>query len=347
MRSSRPVRSRRDHPARTDPAVLAEAAEPHGDRRAWLTARWIRDVQFAERDSGPLLMDVALPHGRGPFPAILWLHGGGWFTGDRTLAPELGRWFAARGFVMASAEYRLSDIATFPAQLFDVRSAVRFLRRRAGRFGVDPTAIGLWGSSAGGHLAALAAATGNVSELEGEATESGDASVQAVSEGYGPVDLAAVVAAAPADFPMAGRNAPESRLLGGLPAQRPALAARASPLGHLTRAAPPFQILHGTADVLVPHAQSELLHKALADAGGTSTLYSLDGFRHGFLNPAGRVDLDGPKAMDDGRLAAESAVPADYRCVRPGHPERTGRTRVSFDAIGDFFAEHLQGRGNA
>ena len=305
--------------------------------------RWSRDVEFAERDSGPLLMDLAVPEGPGPFPAILWLHGGGWFTGDRTLAPELGR-FAARGFVMASAEYRLSGTAPFPAQWFDVRSAVRFLRRHAGRFGIDPAAIGLWGSSAGGHLAALAALTGHVATVDGESAGQGDASVQAVSDGYGPVDLAALVAAADS-----GANSPESRLLGGRAlggADRPALAALASPLSHITSAAPPFQILHGTGDALVPHAQSESLHAALAAAGVPSTLYLLDGFRHGFLNPAGRVELDGPKVMDDGRLAAGPA-PADYRQALPGQPERSGRARVSFGAIGDFFAEHLHGQGKA
>ncbi len=305
------------------------------------------DVMFVERDSGSLCMDLVLPRGSGPWPAIVWLHGGGWFTGDRMLAPDLGRYFAASGFAMASVEYRLSGTAPFPAQLFDVRSAVRFLRRHAVTFGIHSGAIGLWGSSAGGHLAALTAVTGHFSALDGESDDAGDAGVQAVSEGYGPVDLAAVVAAAAPDSPLAGEQAPEARLLGGPPAEQAELAARASPLTYVSAAAPPFQILHGTADVLVPDSQSAALHTALSAAGVESTLYLLDDFRHGFLNPAGRVDLDGPKVMDDGRLEAEPGTPARFRHARPGHVESSGKAPVSFSAIGDFFAQHLQGRGKA
>ena len=118
------------------------------------------DLVFAERDSGPLLMNMVLPdQPTGSDPAIVWLHGGGWYTGDRTLAPDLYRWFASRGFVMASIEYRLSGDALFPAQLFDVRSAVRHLRTHAAEYGIAGSVIGLWGSSSGGHLAALAGVT--------------------------------------------------------------------------------------------------------------------------------------------------------------------------------------------
>lgn len=297
--------------------------------------REILNVAFAEREPGPLLMDLVLPdEGDGPFPVILWLHGGGWFTGDRKLAPDLGRYFAARGFAMASAEYRLSGEALFPAQLFDVRSAVRFLRREADRYGLDPAAIGVWGASAGGHLAALAGLTGDQSRWEAE-QEDGDASVQAVSDGYGPADLARVVASATADSPMSGENAPEYRLLGGPPAELPELAARASPLSYVSPSAPPFQILHGTGDALVPHAQSVSLHTALTGAQVDATLYLIDDFGHGFLNPAGRADVD--TIMDFGRLEAEPGARAECR-TRTG----SGTAGVSFDVIGDFFAQHLR-----
>lgn len=296
--------------------------------------RQIPDVPFAERESGRLLMDLVLPEGAGPFPVVLWLHGGGWFTGDRTLAPDLQQHFAARGFAMASAEYRLSSQALFPAQLFDVRSAVRFLRREAGRFGFDPEAIGAWGASAGGHLAALAGLTGHRAELDGE-PETGDARVQAVSDGYGPVDLVGAVGSAPADSPLSGDDAPEARLLGGAPVERPGLAERASPLFHVSGSAPPFQILHGTADVLVRHEQSEQLHAALLDAGVESTLYLVDGFGHGFLNPAGRSDLGA--ATDFGHLEAAPGSPAERRSARGATT-----TAVSFDLIGDFFEHHLR-----
>ena len=311
------------------------AGNPSG-RAGNVAVRQIEDVPFVERETGPLLLDLVLPEGRGPFPVVLWLHGGGWFTGDRKLRPDLRRFFAERGFAMASADYRLSGQAPFPAQLFDVRSAVRFLRREAGRYGLDPEAIGAWGASAGGHLAALAGLTGGRPVLDGE-PESGDARVQAVSDGYGPVDLAAVVAAGAESAPpqLSGANAPEARLLGGPPAELPELAERASPLSYVSGGAPPFHILHGTADALVPHGQSELLHDALVRAGASSELYLIDGFGHGFLNPAGTSDLD--RVMDFGHLEAAPGAPAELRTARG-----SSRVGVSFDLIGDFFAQHLR-----
>src|SRR5580692_6078407 len=104
-----------------------------------------------------MLADVYLPDAEPPLPVIIWLHGGGWRFGDRRLAPDLTRHFASRGFAMVSIEYRLSGQAVFPAPLEDVKAAVRWVRSAAERYGFDADHIGLWGSSAGGHLAALAA----------------------------------------------------------------------------------------------------------------------------------------------------------------------------------------------
>ncbi len=300
---------------------------------------------FAERDTGPLVMDVVLPPATGGRrPVVLWLHGGGWFTGDRTMAPDLTRYFAARGITMATAEYRLSGQALFPAQLHDVRAAVRYLRRNADWLGLDPGAIGLWGSSAGGHLAALAALTGHIAALpdEPDAGDGPDTRVRAVSEGYGPVDLELVIAEAQQVIPaLSGANAPEARLLGGLPDRLPERAKQASPLSYVTSEAPPFLIAHGTADELVRPKQSVLLHEALAAAGVESTLYLVDDFRHGFLNPAGTVEVDGPKVMDDGRLETEPEPPATRHHSAPGM-RHTERTTFSFDTIGEFFQRHLQ-----
>lgn len=103
------------------------------------------------------LADVYVPDGDGPFPAIIFLHGGGWRFGDRRLAPDLRRFFAESGFVMVSIDYRLSGEAIFPAAVIDTKTAIRWLRRHAADYNIDPERIGLWGSSAGGHLAAMAA----------------------------------------------------------------------------------------------------------------------------------------------------------------------------------------------
>ncbi|WP_432512177.1 alpha/beta hydrolase fold domain-containing protein [Kineococcus sp. SYSU DK001] len=299
----------------------------------------------AERSTGPLVLDLVLPpDATGPVPVVVWLHGGGWFTGDRHLAPDLTRWFAARGLAMATVEYRLSGQALFPAQLHDVRAAVRFLRRAGAGLGLDGR-VGLWGSSAGGHLAALAGVTGHLPFLPGEdvGPDAPSAAVQAVAEGYGPVDLERVVADAPASAPpaMSGANAPEARLLGGPPAQRRDLARAASPLTHVSPAAPPFHVAHGTDDVLVRPGQSVLLHEALVAAGVESTLHLLDGYRHGFLNPAGAVEVPGPRVFDDGRLEREGTAVSTCREFVPGRGERTGPGSFSYDAVGDFLTRHL------
>lgn len=302
-----------------------------------------RDVEFARRESGPLVLDLYRPEtGAGATPVVVWLHGGGWFTGDRTLAPDLAERAAASGCAFASIEYRLSGEAIFPAQLHDVRAAVRFLRREAGRFGLDPDAIGLWGASAGGHLAVLAGVTGGVAALPGEfdgAPDGTSVDVRAVAASYPPVDLAAVVADSSAARPGADpATFPESRLLGGPPAQRPELAAASNPLEFVSPAAPPMQLSHGTGDVLVDHGQSEGLFAALTAAGVEAELFLLDGYRHGFLNPPGRLDVEIAKVMDDGRLVTEGRARAQRRTSGDPHP---AETTFGFADVDDFFRTHL------
>jgi acetyl esterase/lipase len=279
-----------------------------------------RDIAYADRAAGPLLLDLHLP-AVAAAPVVIWLHGGGWFTGDRTLAPDLGRYFADRGIAMASIDYRLSSVATFPAQLVDVQAAIRYLRGHCDRYGVDGRRIGLWGSSAGGHLAALAGLTGR-----------GDTSVSAVAESYGPTDLTDAAATMPN-----GATSPEAALLGDHPDRRPAQARAASPLHQVTEHVPPFQISHGTADTVVPQHHSERLHSALVAAGVDSELFLLDGYRHGFLNPGGRIEGELAGLMDDGRLLREGRAVA----TRRGRGSDDQRTTFGFDDIGDFFARHL------
>src|SRR4051794_31496741 len=138
-----------------------------------------RGLVYAQRAEGELLLDLYLPQSSVPTPVVIWLHGGGWRRGDRSFAPDLERYFACRGFAMVNIEYRLSGQARFPAQLEDVRDAIRWVRREAARFGLDGSRVALWGASAGAHLGALAATT---------AVEDVD-SVQAVVDCYGPTDF--------------------------------------------------------------------------------------------------------------------------------------------------------------
>ena len=150
----------------------------------------LRDIAYAHPNGKPLLADLYLPKQAPKAPVIVWLHGGGWRLGDRRLVPDLQRFFAQHGFAMASIDYRLSTEAIFPAAVEDVKTAVRWLRSVASEYGLDPRRIGLWGSSACGHLAALAALSGPAL-FESPASEhaSHSSEVQAVMDGYGPTNF--------------------------------------------------------------------------------------------------------------------------------------------------------------
>lgn len=304
----------------------------------------VADLVYTRPGGSPQLLDLYLPQGVArPLPVIVWLHGGGWRLGDRRLAPDLARYYAERGFAMASIDYRLSGEATFPAPLHDVRAAIRWLRASAGQYGLDGRQIGLWGSSAGGHLAALAALVGP-DPLPGEAVERPEqpVAVQAVVDGYGPVDFLQIDAhrsgAGPAGDdaesaqlppikPSADPDSFESLLIGAPIESRPDLVRAASPLTYARPGAPPFLILHGLADTAVPAHQSELLYAALAAHGNDVTLYLVAGENHGFLN---RNDFDRtPRAVQVRRSAGrERELTAD------GPP-------LTFAMIEAFFRQHL------
>lgn len=300
----------------------------------------IRTEVFASPDGAELLADVVRPaEEEGPLPAVVFLHGGGWANGDRKLAPDLETYFAADGYVMVSIDYRLSHQAVFPAQLHDVRAAIRWLRTNADRFGLDPQRIAVWGSSAGGHLAALAGTTSSIARLPGEADPVGVSSaVAAVVDGYGPVDFLTMLDGGPDPSP----EAFEARLLGAVPATRPVLAAAANPITYVKAGCPPFLIMHGADDAAVPASQSVLLYEALAAADGPVELYLIEGYGHGFFNAPDRPDFRGPVFLDNGALQTRPGAPAVVRRHRSGEPEAVGRSHVSYDVVREFLANHLK-----
>ncbi|ROZ64376.1 alpha/beta hydrolase [Kocuria soli] len=310
-----------------------------------------RDLVHTHRDGQDLLFDLYLPERTAdsaePPAVVLWLHGGGWFTGDRTLAPDLTQRAQATGMAFASIEYRLSGQALFPAPLHDVRSAVRHLRTHAAEYGIDPARVGTWGASAGGHLALLTALTGHLERLPGEVDDDGQgdqppssgpvrADMQAVAASYPPVDLTVPVNGSPAGEVDPG--SPEARLIGGTPESLPEQAREASPLHRVTPECPPVQLSHGTGDLLVTHRQSLELHEALTNAGVTSELYLLDGYKHGFLNPPGRLDVRMAEVMDDGRLEAAGEAPGTFHGPSGAEPVPAD---FGFPTVDDFFRRHL------
>ncbi|HEY3415690.1 MAG TPA: alpha/beta hydrolase, partial [Armatimonadota bacterium] len=176
-------------------------------------------------------------------------------------------------------DYRFSKDAPFPAQIHDCKAAVRWLRANAGRYGLDWQHIGVWGTSAGGHLAALLGTTGGVKDLEGnEGNLDQSSQVQAVCDFYGPTDLATLSDPQRRDDPQDA----VALLLGGPVNDNLDKAKAASPITYVDKSDPPFLIMHGERDPVVPVSQSKLFYEVLQNAGVESTLRLLPRAGHGF-----------------------------------------------------------------
>lgn len=255
------------------------------------TVRFASGIPYGEASGRPLLLDLVLPLDEPPVarPAILWIHGGGWSEGSRLEGLE--NWccplLAMNGFVAATVGYRLTPEAPFPAQLHDVKGAIRWLRANADRYGIDPGRIGAWGFSAGGHLAALAGTTGDVAQFEGEVGPQGCSSrVQALAAGSPATDLLRGGGA------WLHRNHETIKLLfgGAEPGEQQLRAA--SPAHHVSPEAPPFLLAHGTRDQSAPFEQSVILRDALAKAGVDVELVPVEGALHNWLPRLSRFPGD-------------------------------------------------------
>jgi acetyl esterase/lipase len=231
-----------------------------------------RDLAYGTHERQKL--DVYVPKGDGPFPLVLWVHGGAWQGGNKDGGnPALGLLNA--GYAVASTNYRLSQHAVFPAQIHDVKAAVRYLRANAKKYKLDPDRFGAAGASAGGHLVALLGTSGDVSDLDGDgANKDVSSKVSCVLDYFGPTDLSKFPSATKADHPIV-------KLLGGSAADKKDLAAKANPITFISKADPPILIVHGDKDPTVPLSQSELLHEALKKGGVDSTLKVIPGAAHG------------------------------------------------------------------
>lgn len=235
----------------------------------------LRDIEYVANGHERQKLDLYLPEKAAkPSPLVVWIHGGGWRGGSKENPPLL--WLLERGYAVASINYRLSQHAPFPAQIHDCKAAIRWLRANASKYGIDPNRIGVAGGSAGGHLVALLGTGGDVQELEGNLGVTGVSSrVQAVCDIFGPADFVR--------FEPLNRD-PKSvlaQLLGGTVEEKKKLARLASPVTHASKDDPPFLILHGTADKVVPIAQSEILEQTLKQAGVEVTLVKIEGAGHG------------------------------------------------------------------
>ncbi len=234
-------------------------------------------TEIAYTADSALRLDVLVPNaGTAPRPLVVWVHGGGWRSGSKAQRAQAQR-LVCRGYIVASIDYRLSGEAVFPAQIHDVKAAIRHLRANASTYGIDTTRIAVFGSSAGGHLAALAGTSSGIASLEDTTQGNGTTSsrVQAVVDWYGPTQLTLMDSQLLAEGCPAGTarhgeaGSAESQLLGcTLSAAACADQARAAnPGAYVDAQDPPALILHGDQDCTVPQGQSELLAQALDGAG--------------------------------------------------------------------------------
>ncbi|MFS0838874.1 alpha/beta hydrolase fold domain-containing protein [Paenibacillus sp. 1P03SA] len=272
-----------------DVEVPADQSHPEGmqvmfgvqeDRYA---AFYYPDIEYMRHGERVMRLNMIRPAFRqGPLPLLVYVQGSGWREQKLYEAiPQLSD-FAHQGYVVASVEYRPSSEAEFPAQIQDVKSAIRYLRANAGRYGIDTDRVAIWGDSSGGHMASLAGVTGGGQEFLTEFEKDQRVSVKAVVDFYGPCDLLQM-SKYPSKIDHDAPGGPASLLMGGPIQNKKEKAAAANPIGYITaeKKLPPFLIMHGDRDEVVPFNQSVLLYEALRQAGQDVTFYKVKGAGHG------------------------------------------------------------------
>lgn len=268
--------------------AVAQAVGRQGGRPDQANMIVLRDIEYVPNGHERQRLDLYLPRQADSDdqvsrsrPLIVWVHGGAWRAGSKNRCPAIR--FVGEGYAVASINYRLSQHAIFPAQIQDCKAAIRWLRAHAAEYGFDPGRFGVWGSSAGGHLVALLGTAGGVEEFDVGPNAGVSSRVQAVCDFFGPTDftkMSSFWTKMNHDAP----DSPESRLIGGPVQENKDKAQKANPILYVTREDPPFLIVHGDEDPLVPHNQSEILYDALKKMGIDVTLYTVRGGGHGGFN---------------------------------------------------------------
>lgn len=302
------------------------------------------------------LLDLLVPRGAtGPMPVVVWIHGGGWQSGDKSNRAQSQR-LACRGYAVASINYRLSGTAIFPAQIHDVKAAIRFLRANAATYNLDASRIAAFGSSAGGHLAALAGTSDGVDSLEdlGQGNAATSSRVQAVVDWYGPADLASMDTHLLAQGCPAGSarhsepDSPESGLL-GCTVSDPACSSQltlANPATHADATDAPMLLLHGTTDCTVPTEQSAVLAEALTRTQACAVLRRVNGAGHGGTQWVSVEVQDATADFLDRVLVARTPSAAVANCAAfevTGDAASSAGARWSYSSTDDGMAYVLSG----
>jgi acetyl esterase/lipase len=261
------------------------------------------NLEYTRAGGKELKLDLARPaEGDGPFPAMVVIHGGAWRMGNKSLMRGMLAEFARRGYVAVSPQYRFCPQDVFPAQIHDVKAAVRWLKAHAAEYKLDPAHVGALGFSAGAHLALMLGTTGPEDGLEGEAPEGApETKIQAVVNYFGPTDLTA------ADFPAITRFWNRD-FLAGTPDEKPDAARRASPVTFVGKGDAPVLTFQGTSDPFVPASQAVTLAEAQTKAGVPGRVEFLIGARHGFDSPELERTLQAAYAFLDFYLKPAAAA---------------------------------------
>ena len=282
------------------------------------------DQSYADNDNPRQKLDLYLPakrNGDKPLPVIVFIHGGGWKGGDRSAGNRQLETFVASGdYAGVSVGYRLTNEAQWPAQIYDCKAAIRWIRGHAKEFKLDADHIAVWGSSAGGHLVSILGTSGDVPALEGRlgSNLTQSSRVTCVVNYYGPEDFITMVTQE-STVDRTTRDYPEALLIGGRVQDIPDAAKMASPVTYISKDDPPFLTAHGTKDPLVPFQQAQELHKGLKEAGVSSTLVTMKNGGHGFSNP--RLD-EIVKAFFDKHLRGAEAKLEDETIELPEAPQK-------------------------
>ena len=248
------------------------------------------DLVYAKHGDREMKLDLYIPEqGEGPFPLIVWIHGGGWIGGDKKDCPPLNIGYCQNGYAAASLSYRFSNVAPFPAQIEDCKAAIRWLKAHANEYNLDPNKIGVWGGSAGGHLVCLLGVTGHVKKFDVGDHLDQTSEVHAVCNFFGPTDFLTGLEGFDPDTDLTkALVGMYTSLLGGPMEEKTELAKAASPTTYADQNSAPFLHVHGTVDLLVPVEQAEKLHDKLRQANVSSRLFIIPQGGHGgddFLNP--------------------------------------------------------------
>jgi acetyl esterase/lipase len=255
------------------PLPLPSATAPDFSSLAGTIAR---DVTYCMSAEGVALkLDLYFPPKMdAPQPAVVFMHGGGWSEGDKRQGVDVFSGLVEQYFVVASLNYRLAPEYIYPAQIVDVKCAVRFLRANAAAYGVDPARIGSMGTSAGAHLAAILGLTDETAGWDLGPHLEQSSQVQAVVTFFAPIDLTQ-------DF-VGIHSAIDAGVFGPNPSA--SLLAEASPIKYVTAGDAPFLLIHGAQDNFVPPTQSQLLYDNLLAAGVPAELVFVQGAGHAFIS---------------------------------------------------------------